>query len=648
MRFGKKLYLDGETGVEIVFADRQYETLRTHLLCDPEKEQHAFALGRVNRNHSGVRLLVNEVLLDEEADLLEQKQALVEAHPVRVLEVADRCEAEGLSLVAIHSHPFCRGSVRKSGLDVHSESEIFPWIAQRVPTGCHASLVFGQDSVDGHYWNAGSQSRSAVQAVRVVGEHVRVLPTTSGNGRRQAGYRPDERFDRQVQAFGQAGQSLIETTRVGIIGAGGLGTALTQKLAHLGVRSFVVVDDDRVELSNLNRLVGASRGDAEKRTPKVSVVERTIRQVEPAAVVQALIASVAERPTQEALKHCDVLFGCSDSDGARLIGNELAVRYMIPYFDLGAGIMHEDGVLRAVGGQVWQVVPGGFCLQCTGAIDIAKARVDLMTEVEKRRHLGRGYGTGETAPNVIFLNTLVASLAVQEFSNMLAPFKAPSKMLVYDALKGTVETVRPPNPDPECPVCSARGIRARGDEDEVGQEYQRAVPVMVVSPESDAATSVDDPTDCNDGDALGDRCNVSDLSIVVVSHNESCWFAALGRTSSSGKSRPLTHPQSCLLAGIAESVGAHAIEDCAQALAATINGRGVGTLGDIGVFSLGPRKHLPCGEGGVFVTADAALFQRAVGAGQHPDRAALQVTDPRLAASISEAFWPYRMHPLER
>jgi dTDP-4-amino-4,6-dideoxygalactose transaminase len=100
------------------------------------------------------------------------------------------------------------------------------------------------------------------------------------------------------------------------------------------------------------------------------------------------------------------------------------------------------------------------------------------------------------------------------------------------------------------------------------------------------------------------------------------------------------------LLDLASSAGAYVIEDCAQALGASINGHPVGTQGHMGLFSLGPRKHLPCGEGGMLVTDDGTLFQRAIVAGQHPDRAYLQATDPRLAPALSEAFWPYRMHPL--
>jgi perosamine synthetase len=61
---------------------------------------------------------------------------------------------------------------------------------------------------------------------------------------------------------------------------------------------------------------------------------------------------------------------------------------------------------------------------------------------------------------------------------------------------------------------------------------------------------------------------------------------------------------------LAQARGIPVIEDCAQALMASHNGRPVGTLGAIGTFSLQQGKHVTVGEGGLVVTKDAALARR--------------------------------------
>jgi len=54
---------------------------------------------------------------------------------------------------------------------------------------------------------------------------------------------------------------------------------------------------------------------------------------------------------------------------------------------------------------------------------------------------------------------------------------------------------------------------------------------------------------------------------------------------------------------LAEARGAFVVEDAAQAMGVESNGRKLGTLGDVGVFSLGRGKNITCGSGGVIVTS---------------------------------------------
>ena len=53
------------------------------------------------------------------------------------------------------------------------------------------------------------------------------------------------------------------------------------------------------------------------------------------------------------------------------------------------------------------------------------------------------------------------------------------------------------------------------------------------------------------------------------------------------------------------------LEDCAQSVGATYKGRRVGSLGDIGIFSLQLNKTITAGEGGAVVTSHPVLFERA-------------------------------------
>ncbi|MBN2292408.1 MAG: DegT/DnrJ/EryC1/StrS family aminotransferase [Pirellulales bacterium] len=56
------------------------------------------------------------------------------------------------------------------------------------------------------------------------------------------------------------------------------------------------------------------------------------------------------------------------------------------------------------------------------------------------------------------------------------------------------------------------------------------------------------------------------------------------------------------------------LEDCAQCNGGSFGGRKVGTIGDMGIFSLQLNKNMTCGEGGLLITNDQRLFQRAFSA----------------------------------
>ena len=64
------------------------------------------------------------------------------------------------------------------------------------------------------------------------------------------------------------------------------------------------------------------------------------------------------------------------------------------------------------------------------------------------------------------------------------------------------------------------------------------------------------------------------------------------------------------IAKIARERGVYLLEDCAQAAGASLNGKQVGTFGDIGIFSFQLNKNMTSGDGGMLMCRDQHLFKR--------------------------------------
>ena len=97
---------------------------------------------------------------------------------------------------------------------------------------------------------------------------------------------------------------------------------------------------------------------------------------------------------------------------------------------------------------------------------------------------------------------------------------------------------------------------------------------------------------------------------------------------------------------IARKYGLMVVEDCAQAAGARYRNRLVGTLGDVGAFSLQASKNLVAGEGGILITSDSKAYQRAVAFGTHPVRMRAELKAPELIRYIDSLGFNFRPHPL--
>jgi hypothetical protein len=268
------------------------------------------------------------------------------------------------------------------------------------------------------------------------------------------------RYSRNEALFGEEGQYRIRNSRVAIVGLGGLGSHIAQQLVYLGVADFLLIDDDIVTDSSLNRLIGTYDSDVPARTRKTESARRLIQLVAPSAQVRLLPVKVESMEVGLALGTVDVVFGCLDRDAPRLKLTELCARIARPYFDLASDTGDYHG--PTFGGRV-AFSNGAGCLFCMGLLDQEEmARESLSHELRKARD--NSYGISVDAldgagPAVVSVNGAVASLAITEFMLFVTELGTPPSVLNYYGERRMIRR-SVDKPVPECPYCT--GLWNRG------------------------------------------------------------------------------------------------------------------------------------------------------------------------------------------
>lgn len=138
------------------------------------------------------------------------------------------------------------------------------------------------------------------------------------------------RYSRHIllKEIGVEGQLAISQATVLIVGCGGLGATVIPILAASGVKQLILADNDKLELSNLQRQVAYCEADIgqPKALLAAKVAKRLNAQVATQAIRQALDASALMR----LMDPVDVVVDCSDNYATRHAVNRAAVHTKTP------------------------------------------------------------------------------------------------------------------------------------------------------------------------------------------------------------------------------------------------------------------------------------------------------------------------------
>jgi hypothetical protein len=273
-----------------------------------------------------------------------------------------------------------------------------------------------------------------------------------------------ERFDRNVRFFGEQGQERIHETSAVVVGLGGLGSHVVQQLALLGVKRLSLIDSEELAKTDLNRNVCAHADDPIPGSRKTELCERAALSIDPEIQVTKIYDSLVSNEAFESIISSNYVFGCLDSDGARLVLNELCSAYARPYVDLATDI--PPGERLRYGGRICFAIGFG-CLVCLDQIDLDEARRELggpkfWRAQEELYGVSRDL-LGEVGPAVVSINGTIASMAVTEFAAAVSGLRSPHRVLSYYGHFGKV-CVNNDEPHPDCYYClQLRGKKHEAD-----------------------------------------------------------------------------------------------------------------------------------------------------------------------------------------
>ncbi|MGF1760040.1 molybdopterin-synthase adenylyltransferase MoeB [Photobacterium sagamiensis] len=237
------------------------------------------------------------------------------------------------------------------------------------------------------------------------------------------------RYNRQIilRQFDFDGQEALKAASMLILGAGGLGCASTQYLAAAGVGKLTLIDDDKVEVSNLQRQV--LHNDSTIGQLKVESARQALTTINPYTQVDTIAKRLSDDELLPLIEQHSIVLDCSDNVDTRNQLNRLCHQTKTPLIS-GAAIRMEGQI------SVYTYKDDEPCYQCLSAL----FGQQTLSCVE----------AGIMSPVVGIIGAVQAMEAIKVVANMGTPLTG--KILMLDAMSMSWREMKLTK-QPTCPVC---------------------------------------------------------------------------------------------------------------------------------------------------------------------------------------------------
>ncbi|MBN2694815.1 ThiF family adenylyltransferase [bacterium] len=450
------------------FKNNQLKYLRETLLKNLSKEHFAILLGKREYLDNNEFIMLYDIRFPDIDFYKKQSIAFLEIKKEFIynilLEILERLDVD--TIVDIHTHPFAEKNVKFSLTDNMDESGFFNFLNDNFPKISYGSIVFSQSDYSARLWQKDEFNCVDYKLGKIVTQTLgeNIISSDFKESEFSENFRIDEKnmFHRSSLVLGlDKLRDIMKKEIVSVVGVGGLGSVVAEHLIHMGFQNIHLIDDDILEISNLNRVVGAYYVDAEDNRYKVDIIGEHIKSINPDAEIFTHKNSIFDSEIESILANSSWIIVATDNHSSRFKAQEISIKYFVPMITIGVNITVNNGVIEDMSGEVITLRAGdNICLHCLNRLNYIQIGKELHFDKDISEKLERrGYVVGADIkePAVKTLNTMLATIGIDILINQYTNQHKHFPILVYEynsvmRIYPDIESIENRNID--CCVCN--------------------------------------------------------------------------------------------------------------------------------------------------------------------------------------------------
>ena len=233
------------------------------------------------------------------------------------------------------------------------------------------------------------------------------------------------RYSRQIvlKNVGLSGQKKISSSKVFIVGAGGLGSPIADLLCRAGVGEIGIIDYDKVSLSNLNRQTLFNSNDVNQY--KVQVLKKKLRKINPLVKINIFKKKINKKNINYLISKYQIIVDASDNFETKFLLNKKSIEFKkklvvgaISRFDGHMFVFDFKNNKSACLQCFYQEKPSDEILNCDQE-GILGTTASVVGSLQANEVLKSIVGSGKPLENsILILNTLNLKLRIVKFKKI--------------------------------------------------------------------------------------------------------------------------------------------------------------------------------------------------------------------------------------